>query len=266
VPDYDLFFSSSDTITFSAEPPKADETFEGSIRMETQENTLQEATRQEPLTKRKSRERSYFLGTLLFILFMTHSLLVSMGVDTFVEKPLPLIAILSCFVCVTVGANYWFGDQVIRWRSYCIASITAFILFCVFIVSLDYTNYSTTLMQFIVILLLPVVSTVFSIWKLRTEKKAKIEAAMGDSKRKSFNRSTALANTVRMVALISFSSVFLENGQRVLSIIFEPETRTNRMYPFSEVLDAIVAAYALWLLVCFARKEFVQVSGQKENE
>ena len=233
--------------------------------METHESTSQEVPQQKPLAKRKSRKRSHFFEALLFIIFMTHNLLVSMGVDTFVENPLPHIAILSCFICVTIGANYWFGDQVIRWRSYCIASITTFILFCVFIVSLDYNNYSTTLMQFIVILLLPIVSTVFSIWKLRKEKKAKTEAAMCDSKRKSFNHSIALANTVRMVALISFNSVFLENGQRVLSIVFEPETRTNRMYPFSEVLDAIVAAYAIWLLICFARKEFVQLSGQKES-
>ncbi|MPM44523.1 hypothetical protein SDC9_91201 [bioreactor metagenome] len=233
--------------------------------MKAQQNTMQAAAQKQPLIKRMFRGCFRFLGALLFILFMTHNLLVSMGVDTFVEKPLPLIAILSCFVCVTVGANYWFRNQVIRWRSYCIASITTFILFCVFIVSLDYTNYSTTLMQFIVILLLPIVSTVFSIWKLRKEKKAKTEAAMCDSKRKSFNRSIALANTVRFIALISFSSVFLENGQRVLSIVFEPETRTNRMYPFSEVLDAIVAAYAIWLLICFARKEFVKLSDQTES-
>ena len=143
--------------------------------METHESTAQEATQQKPLTKRKSRERSHFFEALLFIIFMTHNLLVSMRVDIQWHEPMSYIVILSCFACVTIGANYWFGDQVIRWRSYCIASITTFILFCVFIVSLDYTNYSTTLMQFIIILLLPIVSTVFSIWKLRKEKKAKTE-------------------------------------------------------------------------------------------
>ncbi|MEN6419868.1 MAG: hypothetical protein ABFC73_13210, partial [Clostridiaceae bacterium] len=84
--------------------------------MKVHTNATQAAAQKQSLIQRIFRVCIRFLGALLFILFMTHNLLVSMGVDTFVEKPLPLIAILSCFVCVTVGANYWFGDQVIRWR------------------------------------------------------------------------------------------------------------------------------------------------------
>lgn len=207
-----------------------------------------------------------FLGTSLFIFFMTRNLLDSMGVNTLAHKELTYIVILSSFICVTIGANYWYGDRVAQWRSYCISSIITFILYFAFLVDLyGNTNYHVNLLQFTVITSLPVVSTAFSIWKLRKGKKTKKDAAVSDLERKPSKHSIALANTVRMVALISFSSVFLENGQRVLSIIFEPETRTNRMYPFSEVLDAIVAAYAIWLLICFARKEFVRLSDRTES-
>ena len=89
---------------------------------------------------------------------------------------------------------------------------------------------------------------------------------MSDLERKSSKHSIALANTVRFVALISFCSVFLENAQRVLLLIFNPELRMPRMFPLSEAVDVIVAAYALWLLICFARKEFVQLGEQKESE
>ncbi len=235
--------------------------------MEIQEDASQKTIQQKSPMKRKSGERSHFLGTLLFILFMTHSLLVSMKVDIQWHEPMSYLVILSCFVCVTIGANYWFGDQVIRWRSYCIASIITFFFYFAYLVFLDgNTNYFVNNLQLTVITLLPVVSTVYSIWKIRRAKKMKQEETMSRTKRPSTKSKISLANTVRLIAVISFCSVFLENTQHILSIIFEPETRTNRMYPFSEVLDAIVAAYTIWLLVCFARKEFVQLGAQKESE
>ena len=89
---------------------------------------------------------------------------------------------------------------------------------------------------------------------------------MNNPKHQTSKRSIALANTVRLVALISFCSVFHEFAQLVLTFILDSEFRTIRMYAFSVVLDAIVAAYALWLLICFARKEFVQVGVQEESE
>ncbi len=89
---------------------------------------------------------------------------------------------------------------------------------------------------------------------------------MSNSKRQPSKRSIALANTVRLVALISFCSVIHEYAQLVLTFILDSEFRTIRMYPFSVVLDAIVAAYAIWLLICFARKEFAQAGGQEESE
>jgi len=240
--------------------------FEGSTHVKIQKSAVQETAHQQPLIKRLFRGCKRFLGTFLFIMFMTRNLLDSMGVNTLAPKQLTYLAILSCFICVTIGASYWFGDRVIQWRSYCISSIITFILYCVFIVSLDYTNYSTTLLQFVVIPSLPIVSTIYSIWKLRKAKKARQKVAVSNTKRQSSKRSVALANTIRVIALISFSSVFLENAQHVLSFIFDPGTRTNRMYPFSEVLDAIVAGYAVWLLICFARKEFVKLGEHTESK
>ena len=228
---------------------------------------MQEAAHQQPLIKRLFRGCRRFLGTFLFIMFITRNLLDSMGVNTLAPKQLTYLAILSCFICVTIGASYWFGDHVIQWRSYCISSIIAFILYFVFLVDLvSHTNYHTTLLRFTVITLLPIVSTVYSIWKLRKAKKARQKVVVSNTKRQSSKRSVALANTIRVIALISFSSVFLENAQHVLSFIFDPGTRTNRMYPFSEVLDAIVAGYAVWLLICFARKEFVKLGEHTESK
>lgn len=235
--------------------------------MEIQEDTSQKTIQQKPPMKRKSRERSRFLGTLLFILFMTHSLLVSMKVDIQWHEPMSYIVLLSCFVCVTIGANYWFGDHVIQWRSYCIASITTFFFYFAFLVFLiGETNYKVNLLQFIAITLLPIISAVYSIWKIRQARKVKQSFVVSNLKRQPNKRSIAMANTVRLVALISFCSVFHEYAQNVLTFILAPEFRTIRMYAFSVVLDAIVAAYALWLLICFARKEFVQLGKQEENE
>lgn len=235
--------------------------------MERLENSLQEATRQNPLIKRKSRERSHFLGALLFIIFMTHNLLVSMRVDIQWHEPIASVVAFSCFVCVTIGASYWFGDQVVRWRSYCIASIVTFLFYFAFLVFLiGETNYKVNLLQFTSITLLPVISAVFSIWKIRQAKKKTQEGVVSNSKRQPSKRSVALANTVRLIALISFCSVIHEYAQLVLTFILDAEFRTIRMYPFSVVLDAIVAAYAIWLLICFARKEFVQLGEQKESE
>lgn len=233
--------------------------------MKAQQNTMQAAAQKQPLIKRMFRGCFRFLGALLFILFMTHNLLVSMGVDTFVENPLPLIAILSCFVCVTVGANYWYGDHIIQWRSYLISSIIAFALYILHLWSLTYTNYSPNLLQCLLILALPIVSTVYSIRKLRQAKKMKQEWAVSNIKHQPSKRSIALANMVRLVALISFCCVFLENAQHFLSYLFDPVSRITRMMIFGNEVDVIVAAYAIWLLICFARREFVQLSGQKES-
>ena len=234
--------------------------------METHESTAQEASQQKPLAKRKSRERSHFFGALLFIIFMTHNLLVSMRVDIQWHEPIASVVAFSCFVCVTIGANYWFGDQVIRWRSYCIASIITFFFYSAFLVDLyGNTNYQVNLLQFSVITSLPIVSTVFSIWKIRQVKKMNQAEVVINSKRQPSKRNIAMANTIRFIALISFCSVIHEYTQLVLTFILDAEFRTIRMYAFSVVLDAIVAAYAIWLLICFARKEFVQLSGQKES-
>jgi hypothetical protein len=235
--------------------------------MKIRESTTPEATQQQPLIKRMFLRCIRFLGMFLFILFMTHSLLVSMKVDIQWHEPMSYIVILSCFVCVTIGANYWFGDHVIQWRSYCIASIITFFFYFAFLVFLiGETNYKVNLLQFIAITLLPIISAVYSIWKIRQAKKVKRSTVVSNLKHQPNKRSIALANTARLVALISFCSVFHEYAQNVLTFIFAPEFRTIRMYAFSVVLDAIVAAYALWLLICFARKEFLRLGAQKKNE
>jgi hypothetical protein len=240
--------------------------FEGSTHLKTQESTMQEAAHQQPLIKRLFRGCKRFLGTFLFIMFMTRNLLDSMGVNTLAPKQLTYLAILSCFICVTIGASYWFGDRVIQWRSYCVSSIIAFLLYFAFLVDLvSHTNYHATLLQFVVIPSLPIVSTVYSIRKLRQIKKIQQERAVSNTKRQSSKRGVALANTIRVIALISFSSVFLENAQHILLRIFAPESRVSRMFPYSEAIDAIVAGYAVWLLICFARKEFVKLGGQSEK-
>jgi hypothetical protein len=234
--------------------------------LKVQKNATQETTRQQSPIKRLFCGCRRFLGTFLFIMFMAHNLLVSMGVDIQWYKPMPYIVILSCFICVTIGAKYWFGDRVNQWRSYCIASIIAFFLYFAFLLFIDgNTNYFVNYLQLAVITSLPIVSTVYSIRKLRQAKKIQQDGAMNRTKSQSSKRSVALANTIRVIALISFSSVFLENAQHVLSFIFDPGTRTNRIYPFSEVLDAIVAVYAVWLLICFAKKEFVKLGEHTEK-
>jgi hypothetical protein len=235
--------------------------------MKAQQNTTHEAAQKQSLIQRMFRGCIRFLGTSLFIFFMTRNLLDSMGVNTLAHKELTYIVILSSFICVTIGANYWYGDRVAQWRSYCISSIITFILYFAFLVDLyGNTNYHVNLLQFTVITSLPVVSTVFSIWKLRKGKKVKKDVAVRDLERKSSKHSIALANTVHLIAVISFCSVFLENAQRVLLLVFNPELRVSRMFPLSEAVDVIVAAYAIWLLICFARKEFTQLGGQKESE
>ena len=234
--------------------------------METKENTAQEANRKQPLIKRIFRGRNHFLGTLLFIIFMSQNLLASLGVDTHVRTPLPYLVVFSCFVCVTIGASYWFGDNVRQWRSYCISSIITFVLYSFHLWSLTYSNYCPTILQSLVILSLPIVSTVYSILKLRKAKKINLGTAVNNTKHQSSRRSIALAKTVRLISLISFCSVFLETAQNVLVLLFEPYARMRGMYPFDEAIDAIIAAYALWLVICFARKEFVQLGERTECE
>ncbi len=227
----------------------------------------QETTRKQPLMKRIFRGRNRFLGTLLFTIFMSHNLLVYMGVDTFAPKPLPYFVIFSCFVCVTIGASYWFGDNIKRWRSYCISSVIIFVFYYIFLVSIsNSTNYFVTSPQLIIILSLTVVSTVYSTLKLIKIKKVNREVVVSNTKRQLSRRNNALMKTVRLIALISFCSVFLENAQVFLWYLFDPNTRIGRMYPFSEAFDVIVAAYALWLIICFAKKEFVQLGEHAECE
>jgi len=235
--------------------------------MEVHESTTPEATHKQSLIQRIFRGCIRFLETFLFIMFMTHNLLVSMRVDIQWHEPIASVVAFSCFVCVTIGANCWFGDQVIRWRSYCIASIVTFAFYFVYLVFLgNNTNYFVNNLQLTVITSLPVVSAIYSIWKIRQAKKKTREGVVSNLKHLLSKRSIALANTVRFVALISFCSVFLENAQRILLLVFDPELRMPRMFPLSEAVDAIVAAYAIWLLICFARKEFVQAGGQEESE
>jgi hypothetical protein len=234
-------------------------------RMETNENIAQETTRKQPLMKRIFRGRNHFLGTFLFTIFMSQNLLASLGVDTHVRTPLPYFVIFSCFVCVTIGASYWFGNNARRWRSFCISSVITFVLYSFHLWSLTYSNYCPTILQSLVILSLPIVSTVYSILKLRKAKKINLETSVSNTTHQSSRRSIALAKTVRLIALISFCSVFLETAQHVLVLLFQPYARMRGMYPFDEAIDAIIAAYALWLVICFARKEFVQLSEHAEG-
>ncbi len=232
--------------------------------MKTQEYTTQETTCKQPLMKRIFRGRNHFLGTLLFTILMSHNLLMSLGVLTHAYVPLPYLVIFSCFVCVTIGASYWFGDNIKRWRAYCISSVITFVFYFIFLVhTTNYTNYYVTLLQFIVILSLPIVSTVYSILKLRKAKKINIETATSNTTHQSSRRSMALAKTVRLIALISFCSVFLDSAQGVLWHMFDPYMR---VFILSEALDVFVAAYALWLIICFAKKEFVQLGEHTEAE
>jgi hypothetical protein len=127
--------------------------------------------------------------------------------------------------------------------------------------TINHTNYYVTLLQFIVILSLTVVSTVYSILNLRKAKKLNHEAAVRNTTHQSSRHSIALAKTVRLIALISFCSVFLDSAQGVLWHLFDPHMR---VFLFSEALDVFVAAYALWLVICFARKEFVQLGERTE--
>jgi len=117
------------------------------------------------------------------------------------------------------------------------------------------TNYNASLLQCLVICSLPAVSAVYSIWKLWQTKKMKQDFTLNHAKHHSLKHSTKLVNAIRLIALVSFSSILLENAQHVLLFLFRPESRTVRMFLFSEVLDFIVAVYAVWLLVCFVRNK-----------
>ncbi len=234
--------------------------------MKTQEKFAQETTCNQPLIKRIFRGCNRFLGPFLFIFFMSYNLLLSIGVDPSARNLLPYFVIPSCFVCVTIGASCWFGDNVRQWRSYCISSVITFVLyFYIFMVS-NYTNCPQTIPQGMIILSLTVVSTVYSIWKLRKAKKINRETTVSNTERQSSKRNLVLAKTVRLISLISFCSVFLENAQHFLRFLFVGAARSIRMFMEYNVVEVIVAAYALWLIICFARKEFVQLGEHAKCE
>ena len=197
------------------------------------------------------------LGTFLFVFFLMADIVIFTTGMKSAYWVMPLFVIPSCIVCITLGADYWIGNDKIRLWSYCISNIIAALLLVPTAVSLMTYSVSVMPLRMIATILLPIIPILYGIGKVKNQSIAQV--FLPNKKMAEGNRNkTKRMKVISVICLISISGVLFENWYKAILFLYGwfLEPSTGILLPaLVPVPRSILSAI---LLAKFVKAEFVQ--------
>ncbi len=198
------------------------------------------------------------LSTFMYVFFMLASIIIFTTEMRVSYWFLPQFVIPSCMVCITFGADYWVKDDPVRRWSYCISTVVATVLLVpLSLWRMSYDGVSTGL-GLIATIVLPIFPILYGITLVRVRKvqSQEIEGNPGATQTKV--KLANLRNVIRVLSMISICCVLLENGYRVLMILYHFIISLPKSIAFAVLVPFPLSILSAILLAKFMKAEFVQ--------
>lgn len=194
--------------------------------------------------------------TFFYVFFMMAQLIIFTSNLVVWDWVMPLFVVPSCVVCLTLGADYWISENRIRLQAYWISNIVTVILLVPLTILYMGTSGTSSAIRFFATILLPVLLTFYSIWKVRKTNRNGQLLAENKTETRIKRTHIALRKMNVVLSLVSISCVLLESSHRAISNIYHfiltpPDfVNLNTLVPFAlTILTAI-------LLARFVKAEF----------
>lgn len=196
------------------------------------------------------------IGTFLFVFLMMHMFVLHFSGVYDGMWLIPYFSTPAYFFCLTIAANYWIGENLVRSWSFFISLIisTAILFFSGVYFPSGYVLY--TGFRSLLAALFSVGIILYSIFDIRKNVKNSRQIAAGNETLQVI-RSEKWGRTARIVCLLSICCVLFENCQKSIMVSHGFLTHVNygmNLPTFSHYFLSILSAI---LLARFVKVEFI---------
>ena len=175
---------------------------------------------------------------------------------------MPCFILPAYLICITFGADYWVGDNVVRRWSYCISTIISVVLLLPYLSWMMSYYGTSTALGFLATFLLPIIPILYGIRLVRMGKKKNQKADKAVETPQSMHTRMNLRKVIRVLCLLSICCVLFENSHNAILTIYYHLTIDGITlipglitFPLS-ILSAILLAK--FVKAEFVKAEFVQ--------
>ena len=198
-------------------------------------------------------------GTFLFVFFMMAEVIVFTTDIRGTVWLMPYFILPASLICITFGADYWVGDDVVRRWSYCISTIVSVALLLPYLSWMMSYYGTSTALGFIATFLLPIIPILYGIRMVRKgKKKSQIADAVAKTPQ-SMRKHAMFRKVMRVVCLLSICCVLFENCHNAILTIYYQLTIDGITLIPGYIILALSVLSAI-LLAKFMKVEFVQQS------
>ena len=219
---------------------------------------MEKAQSQKPTLQIIFRWMIQSLGTFLFVFFMMAATVVATsGVNT-KQSLLPYFNLPAYFVCVTIAAKYWVGNDEVRRWSYCVSTILFGIL-TILMGGYRMPSYMN-MPEFKVIFASFLICCIILYSILYVRKRNAVDQPNTTNERTIQERRERMncKQASRIICLLSICCVLLGNFQRAILAIYYLIANVNLSMEFSTLSPLPLSILSAILLAKFVKAEFVQ--------
>lgn len=204
------------------------------------------------------------VGTFLFVFFLMASIIVFTTDMRGTFWLMPYFILPASLICITFGADYWIGNDLVQCWSYCISTIFAVVLLLPY--SLWMMSYygTSSKIGFIATFLLPIIPILQGIRLVRMRKKQERKADKTVKTPQSMRARVILRKVIRVLCLLSICCVLFENWHNaILSVYYHLTTDGITLLP--GLITYPLAILSAILLARFMKAEFVQRNSSSDG-
>ena len=197
------------------------------------------------------------LGTFLYVFFMMAAIIVFTTNIKGTVWLMPCFILPAYLICITFGADYWVGDNVVRRWSYCISTIISVALLLPYFSWMMSYYVTSTALGFFATFLLPIIPIIYGIWLVRKRERNNQKADKAIETPQSMHMRMNLRKVIRVLCLLSICCVLFENWHRAILIIYHHFT-SDGITLIPGLITLPLSILSAILLGKFVKAEFVQ--------
>ncbi|MEN6634221.1 MAG: hypothetical protein ABFC56_00005 [Clostridiaceae bacterium] len=224
----------------------------------------------EQLQSEKPNSNKFFcatvnaLGTFLFVFLMMHMFVLHFSGVYDGMWLVPYFSIPAYFFCLTFGAEYWIGENLVRRRTYFASTfISPAILLCGgayfmpgYVLFPGFRSLLAALFSVGIIL--------YSILDIRKNGKNRRQRAAGKETLQ-VTRSEKWGRTARIVCLLSICCVLFENCQKSIMVSYGFMSNLNYGMNLSTFSHYVLSILSAILLARFVKAEFIPRNATRDE-
>ncbi len=204
------------------------------------------------------------VGALLFSFCLLYNIVVFVLGIPDGTKAFPILLLPANLIYMTLGVDYWIGDDAVRRWVYFLSNVVLSAL--MLLVHLDYSlsHHYSTLLGLLAAILLPLLMIIYS-FRTVLKKKTCIQAMAETSPSLSHSPLRLwLRAAIRMLILFSICCVLLESWHRTIQFTYRFLTISDFWLSNHTRAQIFLSILSVILLVRFVKAEFTQQNPPNE--